>query len=105
MERSKKVVFVSHCLLNQNARALGSEKYPGAVKDLTDMLSEAGIGIVQIPCPQLDFDGTGINRKMKTKESYDSKPYRKHCQNLSNSILIQVHLCTIQMQYSICVMS
>lgn len=91
MERSKKIVFVSHCLLNQNARALGSEKYPGAVKDLTDMLTEAGIGIVQLPCPQLEFDMMGINRKMKNKDAYDSKPYRKHCQTLSDSILNQVH--------------
>ena len=89
MERSKKIVFVSHCLLNQNARALGSEKYPGAVKDLTDMLTDAGVGIVQLPCPQLDFNG-GLNRRLKTKDAYDNTPYRKYCKTLSTNILDQV---------------
>ncbi|MBU3905072.1 MAG: hypothetical protein KJ906_02915 [Nanoarchaeota archaeon] len=89
MERSKKIVFVSHCLLNQNARAFGSEKYPGAVKDLTDMLTESGVGIIQLPCPQINYNG-GLNRKLKTKDSYDNASYRKHCKNLSTDILNQV---------------
>ncbi len=86
MERSKKIVFVSHCLLNQNARALGTEKYPGTVKELTDILTESGIGIIQLPCPQLDFNG-GLNRRLKQKTSYDNKPYRKYCKSLSTDIL------------------
>lgn len=86
MERSKKVIFVSHCLLNQNARAMGTEKYPGAVKDVTDLLTEAGIGIVQLPCPQLEFNGGGINRK-HVPNSADNKSYRKYCKNLSSDIL------------------
>lgn len=87
LERSKKVIFVSHCLLNQNARAIGTEKYPGAVKDVTDMLAEAGIGIIQLPCPQLEFNGGGINRKQTSKNSYDNKSYRTFCKNLSTDIL------------------
>ncbi len=87
MERSKKVVFVSHCLLNQNARALNSEKYPGAVKELADMLTEAGIGIIQLPCPQIEFNG-GLNRK--STSSHDDKSYRTHCKTLSTDILKSV---------------
>lgn len=86
MERSKKIVFVSHCLLNQNARAANTEKSPGAIKELTDLLTESGIGIIQIPCPQLDFNG-GINRKLKNKSAYDNKKYRKYCKSLSSDVL------------------
>ena len=86
MERSKKIVFVSHCLLNQNARALSTEKCPGVVKEFTDILAESGIGIIQLPCPQLEFNG-GLNRRLKPKASYDNKPYRKYCRALSSDIL------------------
>ncbi len=89
MERSKKVVFVSHCILNQNAKAIGRERFPGAVKDVVDLFSEAGIGIVQLPCPQLDFGG-GLERKPHTKSSHDTKSYRTYCRKLSKLILQQV---------------
>jgi len=86
MERSKKVVFVSHCLLNQNVRALTTEKYPGTIKDLMDMLTEAGVGIIQLPCPQIEING-GLDRKLKQKSAYDNKEYRKFCRDLSSDIL------------------
>ena len=86
MERSKKVIFVSHCLLNQNARPLGGEKYPGAVKDLLELFVESGVGIVQMPCPQLEFN-EGLNRKLKSKESYDTNGFRTKCQKLSFNII------------------
>ena len=72
----KKVVFVSHCLLNQNARALGREKYAGAIKDVMDIFTEAGVGIIQIPCPQVEFNG-GLHRRsssMSPSSSISSYP-------------------------------
>lgn len=86
MERSKKIIFVSHCILNQNARPLGGEKYPGSVKDLLELFAESGVGIVQIPCPQLEFN-EGLNRKSKPKESYDTNGFRTKCQQLSSEII------------------
>ena len=86
MERSKKIIFVSHCLLNQNVRPIGGEKYPGAVKDLLELFAESGVGIVQIPCPQIEFN-EGLNRKSKPKDSYDTNGFRLKCQQLSNNII------------------
>ncbi len=57
MQRSKNIVFVSHCLLNQNARAIGKERAPGVIKDIVEVLNESGVGIVQLSCPQLEFNG------------------------------------------------
>ena len=88
MERSKRVVFVSHCILNQNAKAKDKEKSPGAIRELVELFSESGVGIVQIPCPQLEFVD-GLGRKPGTKSSIDSKKYRASCKRLSSSILKQ----------------
>ena len=89
MERSKKVIFVSHCILNQNVKALGRERSPGPVKELLELFAEADVGIVQIPCPQIDYNG-GLNRKPKSKEEYDNKAYRAACKKLSAALLKQI---------------
>lgn len=86
MERSKKLIFVSHCILNQNARPIGGEKFPGSVKDLLELFAESGVGIIQIPCPQLEFN-EGLDRKSKSKESYDTNGFRTNCQKLSINII------------------
>ena len=50
--RSKTVIFVSHCLLNENARYLGGAFHPGGVIEITNQLQSKGYGIVQLPCPE-----------------------------------------------------
>ena len=51
-ERSRRVVFVSHCLLNENTRYAGGATRPGAVAETIDELIAAGHGIHQLPCPE-----------------------------------------------------
>jgi hypothetical protein len=36
--RSKKVVFVAHCVLNQNAKIDRCARYPGAMRELAEYL-------------------------------------------------------------------
>ena len=55
--RSKKVVLVSHCILNQNAISDGTADYPAAIKEIIYPLIEAGAGILQMPCPELNCLG------------------------------------------------
>ncbi len=50
--RSRRVAFVSHCLLNENVRYLGGATRPGAVDEVVDGLVAAGTGICQMPCPE-----------------------------------------------------
>ena len=88
--RSKKVIFVSHCILNQNARAVGREKAAGAIRELVELLSDAGVGIVQIPCPQMEFGNSSIHRKAKKKDAIDTRSYRNACRKMSTGILKQV---------------
>ena len=82
----KKVVFVPHCILNQNVRALGKEKSNGTIREVVNFFAEAEIGIVQLPCPEVEFDG-GLERKFKTKENYNTEIYREHCKEVSLEIL------------------
>jgi len=56
-KRSRKVIFVSHCVLNQDAKLDACAHYPGAIKEVTELLVEAGAGIIQLPCPELLYLG------------------------------------------------
>jgi predicted secreted protein len=59
-ERGGKVVFVPHCVLNQNARVAGAAVRPAALDDLVAALIGQSIGIVQMPCPE--FEVLGLDR-------------------------------------------
>jgi predicted secreted protein len=56
-KRSKKVVLLAHCVLNQNAKLDRCAHYPGAIKEVADLLADRGIGIIQMPCPELLYLG------------------------------------------------
>lgn len=58
--RSKRVVFIAHCLLNQNSISDGTAVYPAAFKDIINIFLDEDIGIVQLPCPELSC--LGIDR-------------------------------------------
>lgn len=51
-KRSKKVIFVSHCLLNENTRYLGGAFNCCFDKTLIDNIHKHGFGIVQMKCPE-----------------------------------------------------
>ncbi|OBF51346.1 hypothetical protein A5756_20405 [Mycobacterium sp. 852002-53434_SCH5985345] len=51
-ERGRRVVLVSHCLLNENTRYAGGATRPGAVPEVVEELMNAGYGIHQLPCPE-----------------------------------------------------
>ena len=51
--RSKSLVFLAHCILNQNSISDGTADYPGAITEIMTLLGESHVGIVQMPCPEL----------------------------------------------------
>lgn len=59
-QRSKKVILVLHCLLNQNARIDGCGYFPGAMGEAARAVVDSGIGVLQMPCPELH--GLGLDR-------------------------------------------
>jgi uncharacterized protein YbbK (DUF523 family) len=51
-DRSKRVIFVSHCLLNENTRYLGGAFRRGCLDELVDSFQQEGLGISQMRCPE-----------------------------------------------------
>lgn len=99
--RSKKVIFIAHCLLNQNSISDGTAVYPAAFKEVIQMLLDADIGIVQMPCPELCCLGldrgnlhgadspvvqenTRIRREMMWPDRY------KRLQDLIDNVMYQI---------------
>ena len=69
-------MLVAHCVLNQNAKIDQCARYPGAMLELTGFLAESGLGIVQMPCPELMY--LGLDRQANagpaaTVESEDTR--------------------------------
>jgi predicted secreted protein len=87
-KRSKKVAFIAHCLLNQNAKVNGFAFFPAMIKDIIDILYEHDFGIVQLPCPETSFSGT--RRWWYVREQYDTPGYRLHCKRILEPTMLQL---------------
>ncbi|MBC7329292.1 DUF523 domain-containing protein [bacterium] len=82
MLRSKRIIVVHHCLLNQNARAKGLAKSKGVIEKIFEKYKDRGI--YQIPCPELRF--LGAERKPLTKTDYDVPAFRDICRKIANEV-------------------
>ena len=51
--RSRRVIFLAHCLLNQNAISDGTAEVPAAHREILQAALDAQAGVVQMPCPEL----------------------------------------------------
>ena len=63
-ERSKRVIFVSHCLLNENTRYLGGAFRRGCIDELVDSFQQEGLGIYQMHCPEQRAWGGVLKRRL-----------------------------------------
>ncbi len=63
-KRSKKVVLIAHCVLNQNSKIDRCAHYPGAIREIAQILIDAEAGILQMPCPELLC--LGLDRQVET---------------------------------------
>jgi uncharacterized protein YbbK (DUF523 family) len=63
-DRSGRVVFVAHCLLNENVRYLGGACRPGDVREIVDELQRQNLGICQMPCPEQQVWGGVLKRHL-----------------------------------------
>src|SRR5438046_6084852 len=77
----KRVAFIAHCLLNQNAKVEGGAKRPGMWEPVIDLLRERGYVIRQMPCPELAFGGA--RRFWGVREQFDTPVHRTHCRRLA----------------------
>jgi predicted secreted protein len=89
-EKGRKVAYVAHCLINQNAKVSEFAKCPGVVTPLVDRLRAHGYEIQQLPCPEMSF--LGVARWWQSREQYDTPGYRRHCRALARTVVDTVGL-------------
>ncbi|MBC7087614.1 MAG: hypothetical protein H5T96_03870 [Tissierellales bacterium] len=86
-ERGKKVVIVSHCILNQNCVVQPMARAKGAFKIVSEYI-EDGVGIIQLPCPELRHFGLG--RKPMEKFEYDTPIHREICRHILRPVIKEI---------------
>ncbi len=83
-KRSARIVVVSHCILNVHSLEDNLAIYPGLEEEVVKLLISKGVGIYQIPCPEIEL--SGIFRKALPKESYEHPKIRKVYHELADRI-------------------
>jgi hypothetical protein len=62
--RGRRVVFLAHCLLNENTRYLGGACAAGCVPEVVGQCLAHGVGMVQLPCPEEAAWGGVLKRRL-----------------------------------------
>lgn len=88
MKRKKKIVLVSHCILNVNAKVNEIAYCEAGVTDFVTALMNAGFGIIQLPC--LEMDMCGANRWGQVEAQLNHPHFEARCRELLTPILYQV---------------
>ena len=92
--RSKKIVLVAHCLLNQNARIDTCAYFPGAMGEAAHLLVDSGVGILQMPCPELRQLGLDRGRheamEIGIREALSEEEGREACRELVRPLIYQI---------------
>ncbi len=86
--RSGRLIFLSHCLLNQNACVRGLASQPAVIRELVDLLLDNDVAFYQMPCPEVTYYGS--MRWGQVKKQYASPMFRKHCRKIAEQICDQV---------------
>ena len=99
--RSRQILLVAHCVLNQNAKIDRCACYPGAIQEVSHYLIDSGVGLVQMPCPELRC--LGLDRQAEpgsdtTVESEDTRVAQRMlegssaalCSRMVNDLIDQI---------------
>ncbi len=100
-KRSKKVILVAHCVINQNAKLDRCAHYPGALMEVVSTLLGSGVGIIQMPCPELVCLGLdrgveiGANPSVEEEDTRIGARMRRSdaqrvCRKLADDIVYQI---------------
>ncbi len=87
-QRGKCLILLSHCILNQNAVVQPLARERGALAGIVRIILDAGLGIIQLPCPELA--DRGPERAQAERPSYDTAEHRALCRALIEPIRSQV---------------
>lgn len=85
MERSKGLLLISHCIINQNTVV---EPLARDQKRLFEKLLpylNKGTGIIQLPCPEMRC--LGLKRWGHVREQFDNPYFRRQCKDMLSRII------------------
>ena len=101
--RSKKVMIVAHCILNQNSRIDTCALAPSACPKIPEYLIKNEVGIIQWPCLEFNFLGLGRqgqdcgvldgSYQHEDGEVYDQMSVpegRKYLKNVADNLVFQI---------------
>jgi predicted secreted protein len=88
MERSKKILLVSHCVLNTNSKIYPFSSQKGAYFEELENYMNEGVGIYQLPCPEISY--LGMKRWGMTKEQYNTPNFVNHCKEVLKYPLVEL---------------
>ena len=86
--RSGKVIFVAHCVINQNARCNGSAETPASIPAIPEFLLNNQIGIAQMPCPELGC--LGLGREGLIYDQLSTHGNRRYLRLLAQDVVYQI---------------
>ncbi|MEG0371368.1 MAG: hypothetical protein RR645_03640 [Clostridium sp.] len=89
MNRGKKIMLLSHCILNCNAKVEGLSSYKSSLIEVVNLLHKEGISIIQLPCPEMSI--YGIKRWGHVKNQFDTPFFRSECRGMLTPIVNQVN--------------
>ena len=92
-KRSGRIVAAINCILNQNARDYGAAKYQGMNSEIIDILKKHGVGVLQMPCPEMSCLGLPRSRPkgLSISDILGTPEGRKCCRLLSISVVDQIY--------------
>lgn len=94
--RSRRVIFLSHCILNENTRYLGGAGRAGCVREIAQQCMDQDLGMVQMPCPEERVWGGVLKRYLLA--AYGLK-YRHAITFRIRSVLLPLALLYTRLRY------
>lgn len=99
--RGRKVVFIAHCMMNQNSISDGTASFPGTNEIVLRLLLDAKVGVVQMPCPEMNClgldrgDPEGANRPLleensRIRDAMSQTGTRRVLQTLVDHVVFQM---------------
>lgn len=83
--RSKKVILLVHCFLNQSARIDKYASFPAAISPVIQELLKRGIGMIQLPCPETQI--LGLARDGEIYDLLSEPDARNELKTYANQVL------------------
>lgn len=82
--RSRRCIFVAHCLLAQGVMANGVVRhFPGPVRPILEFCLEHDLNIMQMPCPETRCPAGGLGRVPRGKQWYEKNGLRETAREIA----------------------